>query len=147
MPEKAGEIYHIRRDRNEQCDQESLVFCDIIEPVNAIYKRDEKNSEKARQQTGYEIETPKCCKHSCGNVIQKRPMITGIIHPCSLGEELIGEPGMNCFIMVEQLKIELPEPDEDGADQDQEKNPFKRKYFFDGMGESRGLLHAAPSTL
>lgn len=41
---------------------------------------------------------------------------------------------MDGFIMMKEFEIELPQPDEKGADKNEDKNPFKSEIFFDGMG-------------
>jgi hypothetical protein len=54
---------------------------------------------------------------------------------------------MDGLIVVEQLDVELPEPDNDGGDKDDKKDPLEREKLSDFIGKMSGLLHAAPSTL
>jgi hypothetical protein len=74
-------------------------------------------------------------------------VITWVIGPGTFRQELEGEPGMNRFIVVEQLEIELPEPDNDCSKKDEKKDPFESKKISDFIEKMSGLLHAAPSTL
>jgi hypothetical protein len=74
-------------------------------------------------------------------------VVTWVIGPGTFRQQLEGEPGMNRFIVVEQFEIELPEPDNDGRDEDEKKDSFECKKLSDFMEKMSGLLHAAPSTL
>jgi hypothetical protein len=49
--------------------------------------------------------------------------------------------------MMEEFEIELPEPQKDGSEKDNEKGSFKSEYIFDSAGDYSSLLHAAPSAL
>jgi len=45
---------------------------------------------------------------------------------------------------VEELEVEVPEPQEDCKEQDQNKDAFEREHVPDFFGENGGLLHKTP---
>jgi hypothetical protein len=51
------------------------------------------------------------------------------------------------LIVMEEFQVEKRESQHDCSDKNDEEDSFKSKELFYGMGKSRGLLHAAPSTL
>jgi hypothetical protein len=54
---------------------------------------------------------------------------------------------MNRFVMVKQLEIQVPEPNQECNNKNEKKRSFKSKKMFDFLGKPSGLLHAAPLTL
>ena len=54
---------------------------------------------------------------------------------------------MDCFVMVQEFEIQLPEAKNESQNQDYEKNTFKGKKLSESLRKESGLLHAAPSTL
>ena len=48
---------------------------------------------------------------------------------------------MNCFIVVEELEIKVPEPDNYREKQEQEKNPLECKNSFYLIGKRSGSFH------
>jgi hypothetical protein len=54
---------------------------------------------------------------------------------------------MDRFIMVQQLEVKVPEPDDERNKENYKKNSFKSKKMLDFPGKISGLLHAAPLTL
>ena len=102
-------------------------FTDIADAVDAPDKRDDAKTEQGGEKAGGKVGGPDQGKQSRGDIVEERPVITGIILPGSFGQEIIAEPGMDRLVMVEQLEVELPEAKEECKDENEDENPFKSK--------------------
>jgi hypothetical protein len=95
--------------------------------MDGIYERDNHEPEQGREQPGSKVGRADKGKHARGHVVEEWPVVTGVVLPCPRSQELIAEPGMDRFIMVQQLEVELPEAEDKCKDKNKEKNTFKSK--------------------
>jgi len=77
-----------------------LIFCDVPYPVDTKNQRDEHETEQRREETRHEIGRSEKAENTGSSEIKEGPMVTGVVLPNSLGQELVGEPGMDCFVVV-----------------------------------------------
>ncbi|OPX65728.1 MAG: hypothetical protein A4E33_00011 [Methanoregula sp. PtaB.Bin085] len=122
MPEEAGEIDHVRRYGDEESDNQHLVFTDIPDPVNRVHERNDGESEERREQPGCKVRRTNQGKYTCCYVIEERPVVTGVVLPYTSRQELVAEPGMDSFVMVEEFEVKLPEAEDECKDEDEYKS-------------------------